>query len=85
MVVPHLLIVSLLVVLRLVESIQCIVEVRLSHEGLGKSDHDADLYQLGLCNLRGKFFYLVQGEGEVLDGLLDALEAEVGLSEMVVR
>ena len=85
MVIPHLLIVSLLVVLRLVESIKCIIEVRLSHEGLGKGDHDADLDQLGLCDLRRKFFYLVQGEGEVLDGLLDALEAEVGLSEMVVR
>lgn len=85
MIISQLLVISLLVVLRLVESIECIVEIGLSHEGLGKGDHDADLDQLGLCDLRRKFFYLVQGEREVLDGLLNALKAEVGLSEMVVR
>jgi len=61
MIISHLLIVFLLVVLRLVQGIQCIIEVGLGHESLGKGDHYTHLDQLSLGHFRRKLFYLMQG------------------------
>lgn len=83
-VISHLLIVFLLVILRLVEGVQCIIEVGLGHESLGKGDHYVHLNQLSLGHFGRELFDLMQREGEMLDGLLDALEAQVGLSKVIM-
>ena len=62
-----------------------VIEVPLRHEGLRQRDVHVDLHQLRPGYFRCQFFDFVQGQRDVLDGLFETVEAEVGLAEVVVR
>ncbi len=57
----------------------------MGDEGLSKGDVHIDLNEFSLGDIRGNFFNLMQGEGDMLNGLLDTVESEIGFAEVVVR
>lgn len=67
------------------QNFNSVIEVPLRHEGLRQRDVHIDLHQLRPRYFRCQFLDFVQSQRDMLDGLFETVEAEVGLAEVVVR